>query len=141
MRKWGNALFYLSNMVVRETDMLRGRHRRTPPSLASRGEIAVADALSRLGIRYKTQYRLGYCYHVDFACWAEGKFFLIEYDGRQHYRPGRGPGKYRKFLTQILHDRLERMECNSRCIPLLRIKYNVPYSRIGDRIKNFYQRL
>lgn len=134
-------MFYFANWYVRKTDMLRGRYRRTPPSLASRGELAVADALTRLGIRYKTQYRLGYCYHVDFGCWVQGKFFLIEYDGRQHYRPGRGPGKYRKFLIQRIHDRLERMECNSRGIPLLRIKYNVPYSRIEIRIENFCKRL
>lgn len=140
MGKRGNMLFRFVNWSVRQKDRITGHHRHTPKSLASRGEEVVAQALTNLGIKFQPQYRLGYCYHVDFACWNQGKLFLIEYDGPQHYRPRRGRGGMLKYMVQRVHDRVERLECNSRGIPLLRIKYNVPYSRIESLIKSFCQK-
>jgi hypothetical protein len=65
------------------------------------------------------------------------KVSIIEYDGRQHYHPIKYFGGWWKFFLQRLKDWVEKLECKDRNIPLLRIRYDVPFEKIEDIVVNF----
>lgn len=130
-------LFKVIDRAVVLLDRMRGRTRRVPKAFASRGERVVAAALDRHGISYETQYELGRSVHVDFAVHHQGKLFLVEYDGTQHYRPVKRFGGMPAFILQRVHDVLENWECRDRGIPLLRIRYDVPYRVIEQMLLDF----
>ena len=130
-------LFDILDKAVKILDRGRGRKHTAPKSLASRGERVVAAALEKHGIRYETQYKLGEFVHVDFAVHYKDKLFLVEYDGAQHYHPVKRFGGRRAFIFQRVHDIIENRECKDRKIPLLRIRYDVPYDKIESILLNF----
>ncbi|MBP5561850.1 MAG: hypothetical protein J6X70_08660 [Muribaculaceae bacterium] len=130
-------IFGVLEKAVKTLDKSRGRKRTAPKSLASRGERVVAAVLKKHGIKYKTQYKLGEFVHVDFAVYHKGKLFLVEYDGAQHYHPVKRFGGKRAFIFQRVHDIIENRECKDRKIPLLRIRYDVPYDKIESMLLNF----
>lgn len=129
--------FNLCNNIVRFEDWMLGRRRFIPRARASKGEREVEDVLKKLGIRYETQYRLGYYVHADFAIYHRDRMYLVEYDGRQHYHPVKYFGGRWKFFLQRWKDTIEKWECKDRGIPLLRIKYNVPLGEIESILLNF----
>ena len=60
-------VFSFCNNVVRFQDWILKRKRYIPHGRASKGEREVEAVLNRHGIRFETQYELGYYVHVDFA--------------------------------------------------------------------------
>lgn len=130
-------LFKFCNNVVRFQDWILRRKRWIPHGNSSKGERVVAAVLKRNGIDYEAQYELGYYIHADFAVYYNGKMYIIEYDGRQHYHPMKYFGGRWKFLLQRMRDDLEAMECKYRQIPLLRIRYDVPFPNIEPIIIDF----
>lgn len=120
---WG---FTFVNNVVRFQNLLLGRKRRIPPAVpTSKGEKAIAEVLTKNGIRYEMQYELGYFVHADFVVYHNGRMSLIEYDGQQHFRPVKMFGGRWKFFLQWIRDTFENWECKDRKIPMLRIGYKV----------------
>ena len=97
----------------------------------------MAAALDKHGISYETQYRLGYYVHADFAIHRNGKTFIIEYDGRQHYYPVKYFGGRWRFFLQRWKDSLENLECKDRGYSLLRIRYDVPLEQVESLVMNF----
>ena len=129
--------FDFCNNVVRFQDWLLKRKRFIPRGKASKGERAVAAALDKHGVSYETQYRLGYYVHADFAIHRNGKTFIIEYDGRQHYHPVKYFGGRWRFFLQRWKDSLENLECKDRGYLLLRIRYDVPLEQVESLVMNF----
>lgn len=130
-------IFDFCNNAVRFQDRILKRRRRIPRGRSSKGEHAVAAVLNRHDIDYTAQYSLGYCMHVDFAIHHNNRILLIEYDGRQHYRPVKHFGGYLAFFKQRLRDIVENLECRHRGIPLLRIRYNAPLEDIEPMVIDF----
>lgn len=130
-------LFAAINNIVRLEDKLRHRQCRIPKSNASKGERAISAILDRHGIAYETQYELGYYVHSDFAVRYNDKLFLIEYDGRQHYHPVKYFGGRWAYFLQRLRDTAEKWECRSRNLPLLRVRYDLPFDQIEPLVLNF----
>lgn len=130
-------LFTFCNDVVRFQDWLLRRKRFIPHGRASKGERAVEDVLNLHGIRFETQYELGYYVHVDFAVFHNDRMYLVEYDGRQHYHPVKYFGGRWKFILQRMRDIMEGWECKDRGIPLLRIRYDLPLDNIEDALMDF----
>ena len=129
--------FDFCNNVVRFQDWILKRKRFIPRGKASKGERAVAATLDKHGISYETQYRLGYYVHADFAIHCNGKTYIIEYDGRQHYHPVKYFGGRWRFFLQRWKDSLENLECKDRGYPLLRIRYDVPLEQVESIVMNF----
>ena len=129
-------LFETVNTLQKVRAKITGRKIKAPSSFASKGERCVAGVLAKHGIEYKPQHPLGYM-HVDFAVVHQGKLFFIEYDGLQHYRPVRHFGGRKAFAVQKVRDTLEKWECRDRKIPLLRIRYDVPFEMIEPMIMDF----
>lgn len=134
-------VFTFCNNVVRFQDWFLKRKRYIPHGRASKGERAIEDALHKHGIRFETQYELGYYVHVDFAVYMpsaeDEKLFLVEYDGRQHYHPVKYFGGRWKFILQRMRDTIEGWECKDRGIPLLRIRYDLPLDKIEGVLMEF----
>lgn len=136
-------LFDFCNNVVRFQDWILKRRRFIPHGRASKGERAIEAALHKHGIRFETQYELGYYVHVDFAIYLpagdedQEKLYLVEYDGRQHSEPVKYFGGLWKFILQRMRDTIEGWECKDRGIPLLRIRYDLPLDEIEDVLLEF----
>lgn len=136
-------LFIFCNNVVRFQDWFLKRRRFMPHGRASKGERAIEAALRKHGIRFETQYELGYYVHVDFAVYmptaddAGERLFLVEYDGRQHYQSVKYFGGRWKFILQRMRDTIEGWECKDRGIPLLRIRYDLPLDKIEGVLMEF----
>ncbi len=131
-------LFKFCNDVVRFKDWILRRKRVVPKKIASsKGERAIVAALDKHHINYEMQYELGYYVHVDFGVHHDGKLYLIEYDGRQHFHPVKFFGGRWRYILQRMRDIIEGWECKDRKIPLLRIKYDVPIDDIESMVLNF----
>lgn len=130
-------LFKFCNDLVRLQDKILRRKRYIPKGKASKGERAVAAVLDKYSLSYETQYELGYYVHADFAVFLNGKTYIIEYDGRQHYEPINFFGGRWSFFRQRIRDVLEGLECKDSNIRLLRIRYDVPFDKIEDIVINF----
>lgn len=129
--------FTFSNQCVKLSDWLRHRKRNKPGGKSSKGESKVAEVLNNLNLSYETQYPLGYYIHADFAVKANGQLHLIEYNGRQHYAHVKHFGSWWTYFLQRLRDKTEQWECKDRGIPLLNIRYDVPFSEIETVVRDF----
>lgn len=129
--------FKFCNNVVRFQDWMLKRKRYIPHGRASKGEREIEAVLYRHGIRFETQYELGYYVHVDFAIYYKERMYLVEYDGRQHYHPVKFFGGRWRYILQRMRDTVEGWECKDRGLPLLRVRYDVPLEQIEDVVLNF----
>jgi len=129
--------FTFCNNVVRFQDWILRRKRYIPKEKASKGERAVAAVLEKHGLKYSTQYELGYYVHADFAIYHKDKLYIVEYDGRQHYHPVKFFGGRWRFFLQRWRDSLEKLECQDRGMPLLRIRYDLPFEEIEPMLMEF----
>lgn len=133
-------VFWLGNKVQDFKVQFLGKKIRIPKSRSSKGELAVANVLDKHGIKYTMQYPFGYM-HIDFSIKVNGKMAFIEYDGQQHFRPVAYFGGRKAFFYQRLRDIVERWECREKGIPLLRIKYNEPLTKVDEMILDFVNQL
>lgn len=132
-------LFKFCNDVVRFNDKLLKRKRYIPHGKSSKGERFVAAILDKHNFTYENQYEFGYYVHADFAVFLNGKTYIIEYDGQQHYRPIKYFGGWWKYFLQRIRDGIEKLECKDRNISLLRIRYDVPFDKIENIVINFLE--
>lgn len=99
---------------------------------SSRAEIKIEDILKEAGISFKEEYSFpdligsnGHALRFDFAVFDDDGdlWFLIEYQGIQHYKPKSifgGPSGLRK---QQYYDMQKREYCKERGIKLVLIPY------------------
>lgn len=95
----------------------------------SKGERAVAKALSRLNIFHVREWKFNSCRNInplpfDFIIRHNGKTALIEFQGIQHYKPvGFGGDKHKTFDKIKINDGIKESFCKKRGYPLLQIPY------------------
>lgn len=112
--------------------------------VASSLEIYIARLLDENHITYDSQYTFddlvtskGYKLRFDFAILKDGEvFYLIEYDGAQHYTSISHFGGDKKLKLQQKYDKMKDNYCYNHNIPLLRIPYYLSTKQIKSQILN-----
>ena len=99
---------------------------------ASRGEIKIREILEEAGLDFKMEYIFpdlktsnGRPLRFDFVVFDDdGKIdFLIEYQGKQHYKPSNKFGGKRGFFQQQYNDNQKRRFCALHDLKLIEIPY------------------
>jgi len=118
--------------MVTMAHIIRGG-RRCPLCSKSHGEKHIASWLNEQNILFEQEVRFKDCRSIlplpfDFKIYRnDGSFFLIEYDGSQHY----GDGFFEKFEDRKLKDKIKNDYCECSNITLYRIPYTL-YDRPGQ---------
>ena len=98
-----------------------------PKCSLSKGELQVAQILNDLGINYTQQYAFEFNnrkFYIDFSFYLNGKFYFVEYNGRQHYIPVDYFGGKLAFDKQIKRDQEVRDYCKKFSINLIELRYD-----------------
>jgi len=116
-------------------------HTNPKPKNMSRGEQTVYDILEELGLEYETDFKTEYKFknllgignrqlRYDFVIFDKEELLLIEFDGRQHYKPvkwqnNESDEKVQQRYEMIrCHDKRKNKFAKKHEYPLLRIKYS-----------------
>lgn len=105
-------------------------------------EFFIEEVLKENNIDFQTQYTFQDCKNkyvlrFDFALLRDNKvFYLIEYDGMQHYTPIKHFGGIDGFEKTISRDKIKNDYCKNKSIPLLRLKYDLSDQEIKEKIVN-----
>jgi hypothetical protein len=97
-------------------------------SSKSKGERKIRKWLIENNFKFKQDYYFEYCKNInvlryDFCIFLKDKLFLIEYDGRQHFKcSDREDKRYNLKLIQK-RDKIKNDYCRNNNLDLLRIKY------------------
>lgn len=75
---------------------------------------------SFVDLKFNSQKRVRF----DFRVQTNNKFYLIEFDGKQHYFSYNSWGGEKELLIRQEHDNLKNQYCKNNNIPLIRIPYN-----------------
>ncbi|MEB6549073.1 hypothetical protein MXL46_08185 [Heyndrickxia sporothermodurans] len=104
--------------------------RRCPSCNESKGEKRVRDFLASKGIRYKEEYTFDDCklqlpLRFDFAVFdkLDKLISLIEYDGKQHFKPFQYYGGVEYYKMNKIRDSIKNDYCKKKNIKLIRIPY------------------
>jgi len=92
----------------------------------------IIEVLDTYNIRYDTEKTFADCKNVkclpfDFCIYTNNRFFLIEYDGIQHYKPSFGLNEEQKmenYSRTKQNDTIKDQYCRDNNIKLYRIAYN-----------------
>jgi len=103
----------------------------TDPRL-SRPVREIMEVLDTYNIRYETEKKFDDCRNIrclpfDFCIYTNNRFFLIEYDGLQHYEPCFGLNEEQKlenFNRTKYNDSIKEQYCRDHNITLHRIRYD-----------------
>lgn len=99
----------------------------------SKGELKIADILQMAGLKYEIEYVFDDLIassnkplRFDFAVFDDDGniWFLIEYQGEQHYKPVAHYGGSKALQRQKHNDRKKVMYCQDNNIPLLVIDFH-----------------
>jgi uncharacterized C2H2 Zn-finger protein len=116
-------------------------HINPKPKNMSRGEQTVYDILEELGLEYGTDFKTEYKFkkllgiggrqlRYDFVVFDKEELLLIEFDGRQHYKPVKWQNNesdenvQQRYETLRCHDKRKNRFAKKHEYPLLRIKYS-----------------
>ena len=78
-----------------------------------------------------------YPLHFDFALLKNDKpYYLIEYNGKQHYEPIEFFGGEGQFKINQIRDNIKREYSRNYNIPLLELKYDLSTDEIKQQITN-----
>lgn len=93
----------------------------------SRGELFLQEELSSLGLKYETEVKFTDCKDksllpFDFRIWTQGTWFLVEFDGIQHFSQAWYDKDGSFFRSTQYHDRIKNDYCEERGIFLIRIQ-------------------
>lgn len=112
-------------------------------SNASSGELIVKHILDDNNVNYQFQYGFPDCRYkkmllFDFAIFTSNDElqFLIEYDGKQHYKPIDFFGGIDAFKESQIRDEIKNKYCKEHNIKLVRLKYDLTEDEIKDIIIN-----
>ena len=110
------------------TKFLQGQ--RCPKCSRSYGEVEIMEFLSARNVNFVQQYWTKDCKYInyllfDFAIFdnEENLLFLVEYQGKQHYKPVEYWGGEEAFRVQQIKDRIKRNYCKSNDLRLIEIPY------------------
>lgn len=87
----------------------------------SKGELAIADFLSKNNIVYEKEYSLSNGQRLDF--YLPDKKIAIEFDGEQHFKSNEFFGGEESFEKRKHYDNLKNLYCLENNIELIRISY------------------
>jgi Zn ribbon nucleic-acid-binding protein len=112
--------------LVKPTDFLNGN--RCPICRESKSERKIAKWLDKNNIKYKREYRFEDCKDkrplpFDFKINLNDTFILLEYDGKQHFKPFKYWGGEESFQITKKHDEIKNKFCKENDINLIRIPY------------------
>ena len=112
--------------------------------IQSSGEEYIQSLLSDSGINFKPQYTFDDCKYTyvlrfDFAIIENNKVLgLIEYDGKQHFKPIEFFGGGKGFIETKKRDEIKSKYCQLNKIPLLRLPYTLSAKEIKEKIDEYY---
>ena len=116
-------------------DYLRNGDTKSCGCINSANELKISKMLNNLNLRYKQQYIFDNLtstgrpcdkLRFDFGVWTEnGIFYIIEYDGEQHFKKNGFKGSYERTHK---NDLLKNAYCFDNNIPIIRIPYNKTYN-------------
>lgn len=111
--------------------------------IQSKGERYIQYILEENNIKYIPQYSFDDCKYkyklkFDFALLNNNGevFYLIEYDGRQHFEPIDFYGGEKHFEETKIRDSIKNQYCLDNNIKLLRLKYDLRNEEIKEKIVN-----
>jgi len=116
-------------------------HTNPKPKNMSRGERTVYDILEELGLEHGTDFKTEYKFkkllgiggqqlRYDFVVFDKEDLLLIEFDGRQHYKPVKWQNNesdekvQQRYQMIRCHDKRKNKYAMKHEYPLLRIKYS-----------------
>lgn len=112
-----------------------------PFCYSSKGEDAVKEWLIEKGFEFEEQFKIKECKNIrplpfDFCVKTKDGFFLIEYDGEQHFKPKFGKENFEKIQ---LTDEIKTQFCKENNIRLIRISYKRTYNykKLKEYVFNF----
>ena len=112
-----------------------------PFCFISQGELRIEEILKNLGIQYKRQVRFDSCRDkkplpFDFWVQVNGKEWLIEYQGIQHFEATNFGGDYLATFDVVKqHDNMKQDWCLQNNLSLLLISY-LDFDRIENILKS-----
>lgn len=107
-------------------------------------ELFIEKYLKYLNVKYIKQYSFpdckssnNYVLRFDFAIIKNSEvFYLIEYDGEQHFRPISIWGGEQAYQNNLIRDKIKNEYCKKNNINLLRLPYTLTENEIKDKIAN-----
>jgi len=134
---------------------INGIHTNPKPKNMSRGEQTVYDILEELGLEYETDFKTEYKFkkllgiggrqlRYDFVVFDKEELMLIEFDGRQHYKPVKwqkddsDENVQQRYEMIRCHDRRKNKYAKKYEYPLLRIKYS-DVNNAKELIEEFFK--
>ena len=130
--------------IIVDTQSLKRKTTSSCGCLISRGEEQIRTILNNLQIPYSTQQTFPdlkdkNLLRFDFSVLKNGKIYLIEFDGYQHFYSGGGWNTEEHLKDTKRKDELKNNYCAENNIPLLRIPYNKNKEEIEQMIIKFLQ--
>ena len=130
-------------------------HTNPKPKNMSRGERTVYDILEEIGLEYGTDFKTEYKFkkllgiggrqlRYDFVVFDKEDLLLIEFDGRQHYKPVRfqkdesDENVQQRYEMIRCHDKRKNKYAKKHEYPLLRIKYS-DVNQSKELIEEFFK--
>jgi len=121
-------------------------YRGCPKCNFSKGELLISSILNELQIKFKPQYifdglktDMNGTPIFDFAIFDESNCikYIIEYDGKQHFKPAKKWGGEKKFKRQQEIDKFKNNYCKINNIKIIRI----PYTELNKINKKYIENL
>lgn len=108
----------------------------------SKGARVIARHLEKRNIEFETEQSFPDCRHkgmlrFDFFFVYAGQTFLIEYQGKQHYRSDTLFGNEYELLEQQKRDQVKREYCKVKGYHLLEIEYKQSLDSIPSSVDDF----
>jgi len=130
-------------------------HINPKPKNMSRGEQTVYDILEEIGLEYGTDFKTEYKFkkllgigdrqlRYDFVVFDKEELLLIEFDGRQHYKPVKWQNNesdekvQQRYEMTRCHDKRKNKYAMKHEYPLLRIKYS-DVNKSKELIEEFFK--
>jgi hypothetical protein len=130
-------------------------HTNPKPKNMSRGERTVYDILGELGLEHGTDFKTEYKFkkllgiggrqlRYDFVVFDKEELLLIEFDGRQHYKPVKWQNNesdekvQQRYQMIRCHDKRKNKFAKKHEYPLLRIKYS-DVNNAKELIEEFFK--
>jgi hypothetical protein len=115
-----------------------------PNCRESKGERFVRDFLKSENIPFESQVEFeglrgvgGRSLKFDFIIKDQCRIFAVEYDGEQHFIEKDFFGGAESLSRTQEHDHRKDVWCKENDVPILRIKYDIPFDLIPERLLSF----